>query len=204
MKETLVYELITIGERVLMLLHEDDSFYISKHFFNGKPLSAGWRSPKVSVFRKSYRLNDFVIYKPHVPVFSQRAKDALEPLISPYVEIRPLIEIKKRPYFLLKILHVVDCLDMSRSELTESPDRPGHYIHAGRLFFDVNKIPDAPIFTVPQQRLPFVRRAFIETVLQHKLTGVGFSDPTDQPSFKTSGNVVPEIEEYQTVDWLRE
>lgn len=202
MKEIPVYDLMAIGERVLMLLsEEDDPFYVNKHFSDDKPLPADWCLPKVSIFRKSYRLNDFVIYKPRVPVFSQRAKDELEPLISPYVEIRHLIDIRKRPYFLLKILNVVDCLDVSRSELTESSDRPGHYVNFQKLFFDLNKVPDAPIFTIPQFFFPFVRRPFIEAVLEHKLTGVGFSDPSETPSVTTSGNVVPEIEDYQTVDW---
>lgn len=202
MKETSVYRMKAIGERVLMLLsEEDDPFYVDNYFSDDKPLPADWRLPKVSIFRKSYRLNDFVRFNPSVPVFSQGAKDALELLILPHVEIRHLIDIRKRPYYLMKILNVVDCLDVSRSELTESSDRPGHYVNFQKLFFDLNKVPDAPIFTIPQFFFPFVRRPFIEAVLEHKLIGVGFSDPSETPSVTTSGNVVPEIEDYQTVDW---
>lgn len=202
MKKIEIYRANPIGEKVVCLINKDDFYYAKNHYLNGNAFPETWLPPKLEVYRPSGRLNDFIIYsEPGVLVCSERAKSALRDIVKGHVDIRYLIDIKGKPYHLMKILEIRDCLDYGRSDLLESSDTPGSYISFDRLVFKDDFCPDSPIFTIPQYGYPLVTRKFVDAVIVNKLSGLGFSDPSVKPSFVSFGNVVPEIETYQKVDW---
>ena len=82
--------------------------------FTGRPLSAEWAPVRVEHYPVGER-GDFPHLASHVPVLSERAWPALEPLIGSAVEALPLLAEDDERYLALNVLSVLDCLDEERA-----------------------------------------------------------------------------------------
>src|SRR5690606_27471641 len=130
---------------------------------------------------------------------SGRAKNLLMPLISPYVEVFYLMEIRGNPYYIVNVNFKAECLDYAKCvTLTGKSMAKGKNLYILEYAFDSNKLPDAPIFrVVGGSGYIFVRPSFVECVIQNRLTGAQFHDPAISPfsviASGKSGNVVPGV-----------
>jgi hypothetical protein len=95
------------------LLLADSSDWDRFSDFNGRSQLTGWVPVGVTIYRVG-KSGDFPYLAPGIPVFSQRAWDALRPLIDPYVEALPLQQ-GRTTYYAINVTRVLDCLDQERS-----------------------------------------------------------------------------------------
>ncbi len=139
--------------------------------------------PKVAVKRRSTskgmgskaKLADFsnVNYNGY-PVFSQRAKDIISPLLSGlgrWIEL----EYDEATYWLFYITNVVDALDEEKSTITRFKSSQ-KVMSIESFVFKPDVVKDQWLFTLPQRpgsnRL--VTDRFVELVREHRLTGFLF------------------------------
>jgi hypothetical protein len=173
--------------------------YFQTHFI-GEKVFYHWTPPPIRIQGKSKGLRDFVSWMLSAPVVSQRAKEVLEPLISPYVEILPLIQLRGKQYYAINVLRLVICLDRKRSNIEYSPTDPSGIIYLGETFFLKGRLEDVPLFKIPETRGEvYVTRPFVDLVIKNKLAGAAFADPSKNPFEailrKESSNVVPGVPE---------
>ena len=79
-----IYMLNVNSERALSLM-PGDLDYFQTHFV-GEKLPNTWSFPNIEIDKKSYPVRDFVGWMLSAPIVSEKAKDILYPLISPYVQ----------------------------------------------------------------------------------------------------------------------
>jgi len=53
-----------------------------------------------------------------IPIFSQRAWDALKPLIGYCCEALPIVHPSGNPFYIIHVMETIDCLDTNRSEFS--------------------------------------------------------------------------------------
>jgi len=192
-----VWALRTNCDKDLVLRTEID--YFQTHFV-GEKMSRHWTPPPIRIQGKSKRLRDFVSWMLSAPVVSQRAKEVLEPLIAPDVEILPLIQLRRKEYYAINVLRLVDCLDRKRSNIAYSPTDPSRIIYLSETFFLNDRLEDVPLFKIPETvGEVYVTRPFVDLVIKNELAGAAFADPSKNPFEailgKVSSNVVPGIHE---------
>jgi hypothetical protein len=158
----------------------------------------GWEPPPVTVDGKSLRLRDFVSWMTAAPVVSEKAKQTLEPLIGEFVEFLPLTELRGQRYFAVNVLKFVDCLDQSASKIVYSPSQPKEILTVTTYGFIPTRLEAVPIFKLPNYTsVVLVRQPFVDVVVQSRLTGAKFADPSKNPwpavLRRESCNVVPGV-----------
>jgi len=174
MTEILVYGLRSRANETASL--QTGLQYFHTHFI-GETMSSEWSPPELTVLNKSKPLKDFISFELTAPPVSQRAKEALEPLIGLYCEFLPLIRLKNIDYYAINVLHVVDCIDREKSKILYSPVDPERILTVSEYRFIESKIPDVPIFKALASNEPFVRRDFVDCVIDNLLTNAVFRDP---------------------------
>lgn len=153
--------------------------YFQSHFM-GKKLPDSWSFKDIEIDGKSYPVRDFVGWMLQAPVFSERAKECLYPLISPHVQFLYMATIKKKKLYAVNVLQLEDCLDLDKSEITYSSDNSKRIIDITKVIFDNSKVPTSPIFKLLQDPgQVFVNDDFVKLVIDNKLKGAHFVDPAD-------------------------
>jgi hypothetical protein len=140
--------------------------------FTGKPFGNAWKPIRVRLF-KSKKRGDFPMLSSHVPVFSERAWKALESLVSRSGEALPL-DAGSETLYAINVLAVLDCLDMTRSDVDRYPSGGISYIN--RYAFKPGWEPKDNIFKVRGAELKevLVSEAFKNQVEQDGLQGLAF------------------------------
>ena len=88
---------------------------------------------------------------------------------------------RTKPYYILNVDTVADCLDKQRSKMLYASDDPQKLLLVERLHFVPTRIPDVATFKVPEVRNRFfVTKPFVDVVLETKLTGIYFEDPVKE------------------------
>jgi len=192
-----IWALATDGNRDLCLRTKLD--YFREHFV-GSSMAADWQPPPLTILGKSKRLRDFVSWMLCAPVISERAADSLEPVISSHVEFLPLIELRRKRYFAVNVLSMVDCLDREKSDIQYSSTGADRMVSVHRAFFLSRQAVKVPIFKLPYWPAQvFVTRPFVDVVIANGLRGAAFGDPGANPFVPIlrgrSVNVVPGIPE---------
>ena len=85
-----------------------------------EPLASRWKPIRVQVLDEEPReRGDFPVFYdyPLAPVFSQRAWDVLSASIACRWEALPIIHPSRKPFYLIHVMEVIDCVDHARSEL---------------------------------------------------------------------------------------
>lgn len=188
-----VYKLAVASDRSIVLRARLS--WIEQHF-DGKSLKDYWQPPLLMLLNKAKPLKDFIAFDLKAPVVSDRARVALAPLIGPYCECLPLINIEGIDYYAVNTLTVCDCVDLARSDILYSPDDPQRILTVNRYAFVETAVPDLPIFKVFPYGPVFVRQPFVDCVIEHGLTNAEFYDPSvDALQLLSQGkspNVVPD------------
>ena len=79
-----------------------------------EPVASRWKPIRLSVLdKRTKEAGDFpVLYNcPDIPVFSQRAWDVLSGRIACRWEALPIIHPSKKPFYLVHVMEVIDCVD---------------------------------------------------------------------------------------------
>lgn len=82
-----------------------------------------------------------------IPVMSERAWDALHPLISYCCEALPIIHPTGKPYFIIHVMETIDGLDADRSEVKRYTD--GGIMRVVRYSFKPEMLKGKHIFKLP-------------------------------------------------------
>jgi hypothetical protein len=142
-----------------------------------EPVASRWKPIRLSVLdKRPKKAGDFPPFYdyPAIPVFSQRAWDVLVAAIDCRWEALPIIHPSKKPFYLIHVMEVVDCVDHSRSEI--------EYYDDGRVA-GINRYclkPELPlgkhIFRTPNASRGelLVDDVFRQVVEGHKLKGLEF------------------------------
>src|SRR5271157_4194126 len=114
---------------------------------------SGWTPPRVqfALVESPTVPGDFPCLYRRLPVFSQRAWDALRPLIQSAVEALPIIHPSGKPHYIINLLDVVDCLDLPHCVTNKDPFDPRDRItQIFRYAFREEVIQGRHIFTAPE------------------------------------------------------
>lgn len=170
--------------------------YFKDHFV-AREMALQWTSPPIRIQGKSKRLRDFVSWMSAAPVISEKARQALDSLITRHCEILPLIELHGKSHYALNVLTQVDCLDRERSDILYAENDPAHILRVKSYVLIPERVPEhVSIFKIPEDLgCVFVTQRFVDTVIANKLRGASFEDPTADPFAKFARgeplNVVP-------------
>lgn len=145
--------------------------------FNGARLPPDWELPRHEIYGGRLPQNDFIYGYSKAPFASERAKDALEPIIKDQAEFRAIGPIKGVKYYVMNVINLLDSLDFEKSRISYGDDGRVMSVHAAT--FKTDKIPPGTsTFKVPQDTESiYVTDAFVDCVRKHQLTGVGFEYP---------------------------
>jgi len=112
-----------------------------------------------------------------MPLFSGRAREALEPLMIGAAEFRP-VNCEGEIYFAVLDILRVDCLDVEASEIRWFPGAEGQRaIEVRRYVFFPERLQGHHVLALPQfSRSPmFVDGAYVERVKEAGLVGLDFT-----------------------------
>lgn len=177
-----IWALRTDCNKDMVLRTEIDYF---QSYFIGERMAGNWTPPPLRIQGQRKRLRDFVSWMLSAPVISQHAKEILEPLIAPYVEILPLIILRGKQYYAVNVLRLVDCLDRAKSTIDYSPTNPSRIINIFETDFIEKQKGNVPIFKLPETKGEvYVTNSFVELAVKNRLEGADFADPSANPFSK--------------------
>lgn len=149
--------------------------------FDGMPIGSAWTPFEVALLRddtedhRNRWPSDFPTLGT-IPVFSQRAVEALQTMLTDNGELLPLYckDCEGGNYFAYNVTRVVDALDEARSQLKYFKD--GGIMRVVRYEFRPDQLMDAVIFKIPQQRRSrvFVTDTFVQRAHAAHLVGFDF------------------------------
>jgi hypothetical protein len=106
-------------------------------------------------------------------IFSDPLRRVLEPLISGPVEFLP-IKVNGRPFWIMRLRHVIDALDLSRSQFEPTVDGGIKILNKPVWFGD--RLADPSLFAIPQLRHQvWVTPAVVKAYEESGCTGLLFS-----------------------------
>lgn len=147
--------------------------------FDGRPQAADWVPVRLNVRNgragAALPTSDYPSLTSNVPVFSRRAKDCLEDLLTPRGEFLPLLS-SVGEYYAFNVSTVLDALDEEKSVVDRFDS--GRIMDVDTYQFFRDKLVGATIFKLvhtPEMDV-FVTDEFIRRVNEHGLTGMGFTD----------------------------
>jgi hypothetical protein len=133
----------------------------------GAPVSVKW----VSDENGDKPTSDFPTFGA-IPVFSQRAVDALGELLVQHGELLPL-QIEGEQLYAYSVTRELAALDEEKSDLLRFPS--GWIMDVEEYVFFPERIDKYPIFKLPNLRAEvFVTDSFVSHVRQSRLTGFAF------------------------------
>ena len=141
------------------------------------PLASLWRPIRVQVLDKEPRqAGDFPVFYdyPLAPVFSQRAWDVLSASIGCRWEALPIIHPSKKPFYLIHVMEMIDCVDHARSEIEYYDD--GGVASIERYCLKPELLVGKHIFRTPIASTGdlLVDDVFRQVVEGHRLKGLKF------------------------------
>ncbi len=142
------------------------------------PVASLWRPIRVEVLDEGpLPAGDFPPFydNPLLAVFSQRAWDVLSASIACRWEALPIIHPSGKPFYLIHVMEVIDCVDHARSELEFYGD--GRVMRINRYCLKPELLLGKHIFRTPiaSRDELLVDDVFREAVARHKLKGLKFS-----------------------------
>lgn len=171
-----IYVLLADANRYqnIVPVNERDWQFFSKSF-DGKPQGKNWESPQIEVLidkaHKNRPESDMPDFASHIPVFSRRAVNVLQPLIEPYGEFLKLA-IDTQELYAFNVTKLVDALDLDKSVYETFSDGKRIMLIRKHVFKD-SVIAGLPIFKLIQSPLAYVyvNEIFVAAVKNNNLTG---------------------------------
>jgi hypothetical protein len=103
-------------------------------------------------------------------------------MLRGHVEFLPLLTLKGRAFYVINVVRRVDCLDARRTRVVYSAEDPERIMNATQFHFHMDQLPDVPVFVCSSYPVPiFVRQSFVTLVVQERLRGFRFADPSANP-----------------------
>jgi hypothetical protein len=142
-----------------------------------EPVAWQWEPVRVKLLDPEPKeAGDFpVIYDdPETPVFSQRAWDVLSAHIHCCWEALPIIHPSKKPFYLIHVMEVIDCVDHARSEVEYYND--GRVAGIERWCLKPELLVGKHVFRTPLTSGSYllVDDVFRQIVQDHNLKGLEF------------------------------
>jgi len=157
-----------------------DLTYTSRHFL-GTSEAANWEAPSFEVLDANKRAPDVVTWMAGPPIVSGRFFEAMGAITEGLVEYLPFHVIKKKQYFVMNVLNVVDdAVNLQESEILYGDEPKGFVISVKRVVFKpdrVDRLPEVFKLALQPNGNIYVRQRFCETVAASKFSGICFSDP---------------------------
>jgi len=139
----------------------------------GKSLEEFWK-PIVFMKKRQRRHTDFTMIEDTGMVMSQKAVEALTPLIQDSVEILPLKTMAKAPFFFVNILESLDALDEEKTVFQYSCVSKTK-IGIKKFVFDPEKVFDKHIFKIKGFWFnTFISDEFRQVCKKNDLQGIDF------------------------------
>lgn len=144
--------------------------------FNGRPLAAEWTPivVKKHSMDSDKELGDAPFEnRVGLPVFSERAVEALYPLIHQYVEFLPLI-CDEGNFYAVNVLPVLDAIDYSKAQYQLFPGTK-RVMYFGVYAFRPEAVENYPIFRLTDEPLkkPFISDSVKNVIDKAGLKGMG-------------------------------
>jgi len=159
------------------LVDQKDSAYFKKYctpaIIKGEVIGKNWK-PLIYLKREQRKKPDFLNIEGVGIVMTQRAIDALNPLLGKSVEKLPLVTFKQAMYF-VNITESIDCLDEEKTEFRLSAVTQTR-VGINKFAFDAEKIKNKHIFKIKGFWYnTFVSDEFQKTCKENDLQGVDFA-----------------------------
>lgn len=115
---------------------------------DGTPRAATWSPPKVRIRNPHAVQGDFLSPSSGTPVVTDRAAQALKPLLERAGELLPL-PYRGHMYWVLNVTVCVNAVDEERSEYFRNPET-GRKLYETTYVFNPHVLPASPLFKLPQ------------------------------------------------------
>jgi uncharacterized protein DUF1629 len=143
---------------------------------DGRPIRRSWAPVRVRAVVEEDGVQlpagDFAGLASNVPVFSRRAAEALEPILTLNGELLPLIA-PQGVYFAYNVTRLIDAIDKNRSKVVRFSS--GRVMAIEKYVFKPDRLVGATIFKDPFYYAEvYVTDAFVEAVTAGQLTGFAF------------------------------
>lgn len=143
---------------------------------DGRPIRNSWAPVRVRAVVEEDGVErpagDFPGLASNVPVFSRRAAEALEPILTLNGELLPLIA-PQGLYFAYNVTRLIDAIDRNHSKVVRFPS--GGVMVIENYVFRADRLVGATIFKDPFYYAEvYVTNAFVEAATAAKLTGFAF------------------------------
>ena len=140
----------------------------------GKSLKDLWK-PLIFMKKRQRKHTDFTIIEDTGIVMSQKAVEALTPLIQHSVELLPLKTIAKEPFFFVNVIESLDALDEEKTTFQYSSVSKTK-IGIEKFVFDPKKIKGKHIFKIKGFWYnTFISEEFRQSCKAHKLEGLALT-----------------------------
>jgi hypothetical protein len=161
----------------IMIPVDDQETVLDLHF-DSKSVAASWNPIVVQARKSSGGLEDFpgLANCGHLPIFSQRAWDVMHPLIAYCCEALPIKHPSGKPFYIINVLDMIDCLDEERSVVKRFLD--GRIMRVIQYHFMTGLLKGKHIFKTPLKSSAdlLVSQVFRQWVEEHGLKGLLFRD----------------------------
>ncbi len=140
--------------------------------FNGQKIN-NWNPIKVErMYNREF--SNTPGFSPHIPVFDEKAKNALKNILNNKVEFLPL-DCENNSFFAVNVINILDCIDYNKSVYKTFSDRK-RIMRFIKYSFIEKKINAQHIFKIIDEPLkrPFVSDEFKNIVEENNLTGFIF------------------------------
>lgn len=172
-----VYELRNDVEGYQWLTFPKEADFTVTEKFTGTSLRAGWERLRVAVIEDDLSFEALPSDFPSlgtIPVFSERALEALTDLLRDNGEVLPLTS-DHGSYYAFNVTTVIDAIDEHRS--TVQRFRDGAIMEILEYEFVSERVQDRTIFKVPQLLSDvFVTDIFVQEVRRAGLVGFAFNE----------------------------
>lgn len=170
-----VYELRTQKDRYCNFALRDEHLNSIFNEFDGRSLAEDWVPLPIKAADEDDEVAELADYAllGTIPVFSERAVDALSGVLRQNGELLPLLY-ERRPYFAYNVTTVIDALDQQRSSVKSFAD--GQIMWIDRYAFTVAPLATATIFKIPElpRAYVFVTDKFVDLARPAGLQGIEF------------------------------
>ena len=192
MSEHAAWRLLPASNSFLSLIPHDLSYF--RDHFDGAAIATPWTPPPVEIAGWSKPVPDFVGWMLCAPVISESARDVLESLIGPHVQLLPFHQLRNKRFYAVNVLTLLeDALDPIKSTFRRFSDRTIYEVDRA-IFRATSSLP--AIFKLGRMGGGgvWVTTDFADTAYQHGLTGARFLAPTQDPLNSALG--VGHVDEY--------
>ena len=147
---------------------------------SGESVADRWKPLLLKIWKKGKTLPsaDFPSFELYTLIANERGWQALRPLIEKAVEALPILHPSGKPYYVLNVTRIIDCLFLDKCETNRLPNDPDAYFSSIYTYaFDENTVRDEHLFRCPQMKELeiYASSELKNSVERNGLTGLRFT-----------------------------